>query len=125
MIGIVRIVERVVLRSLRKRTARIRAEATRLVADFGLGAHSEARRRERDANDLETAQLWTRVALALARVRGARPDGSAGARTARDAEVIRFLESYWPQSSSQPAELSQLEILRRIASDPSAMTETL
>jgi hypothetical protein len=125
MIRIVQIVERVVLRSRRKRMARIRAEAARLVADFGLGAHSEARRRERDANDLETAQLWTRVALALARRRGARPDGFAGARTARDAEVIRFLESYWPQPSSQPAELSQLEVLRRIASDPSAMTETL
>jgi hypothetical protein len=37
---------------------------------------------------------------------------------AMDADVIRSLESYWPQSPSQPPELSQLEELRRIASDP-------
>lgn len=104
-----------------ERTARIRAEANRLVGDFGLDAYLEARRRERDANDLKTARLWSRVALALARGTGRR---AAGARMARDAEVIRFLESYWPQSPSRSPELSQLEVLRRIASDPLALMET-
>ncbi len=37
---------------------------------------------------------------------------------AMDADCIRFLETYWPQSPSQPAELSELEELRRIASNP-------
>jgi len=35
-----------------------------------------------------------------------------------DDDFIRFLESYWPQSPTQPPELSQLEELRRIASHP-------
>jgi hypothetical protein len=78
VIGIVEIVDRVMLRS--ERRERIRAEANRLVGDFGLDADSQARGRGRDANDLETARLWSRVALALARATGRRA-GEAGGRS--------------------------------------------
>ncbi len=39
-------------------------------------------------------------------------------RIAKDADCIRFFAAYWPASSPPIPELSQLEQLRRIASDP-------
>ncbi len=118
MFGIAELVDRLILRSRREPTAWIRAEANKLVGDFGLDAYFEARRREREANDLEAARFWSRVALILAKATDKRLNSDARIRMAVDADCIRFLESYWPQSPSQPPELSQFEALRRIASDP-------
>ena len=73
MIRFAEMVDRMICRSRKDEKAWIEAEANRLVSDFGLDAYSEARRRERDANDLETARLWTRVALALAKRTDKRP----------------------------------------------------
>jgi hypothetical protein len=46
---------------------RIRAAAGALMDEFGDDAYSEARRRERKANREETAGVWRRVALVVAR----------------------------------------------------------
>ena len=40
-------------------------------------------------------------------------------RVAKDADCIMFFDSYWPQSSPPISGLSQLEVLRGIALDPS------
>jgi hypothetical protein len=50
-----------------ERTERIRAVAGALMTEFGAEAYAEARRREREANSLETAGDWRRVALVVAR----------------------------------------------------------
>ena len=46
---------------------RIRAAAGALMDEFGDEAYSEARRRERQANQDEMAGVWRRVALVVAR----------------------------------------------------------
>ncbi len=48
-------------------TERIRAAAGALMDEFGDGAYAEARRRERQAKLDETAGIWRRVALVVAR----------------------------------------------------------
>jgi hypothetical protein len=48
-------------------TERIRAAAGALMDEFGDGAYAEARRRERQAKRDETAGIWRRVALVVAR----------------------------------------------------------
>jgi hypothetical protein len=50
-----------------ERTERIRAAAGALMDEFGDEAYAEARRRERQAKRDETAGVWRRVALVVAR----------------------------------------------------------
>jgi hypothetical protein len=50
----------------------IEAEADAFIRDFGVGAHSVARRWERETHSLMMARVWNRVALAVARKMGKR-----------------------------------------------------
>lgn len=43
---------------------------------------------------------------------------SESERMAKDADCIRFFETYWPHPSASVSGLSQFEQLRRIALDP-------
>ena len=118
MIGIGEILDRAIPGARQDRRTEFDAQADRLAGDFGHGAYSEAGPGQLEESDLERSRLLSRVACALAK----RMDKRAQARMAMDADVIRFLEAYWPQSPSQLPELSQLEELRRIAADPLAAT---
>jgi hypothetical protein len=50
----------------------IEAEADAFICDFGVQAHSVARRWERETDSLIMARVWNRVALIVARSRSAR-----------------------------------------------------
>ena len=51
----------------RERLKRIEAEADTLIQHLGVEASAEARRQEREANDLAMAWYWNAVALAVVR----------------------------------------------------------
>jgi hypothetical protein len=51
----------------RKWIQQIEAEADAVIRDFGVEAHSVARRWERETDSLMMARVWKRVALAVAR----------------------------------------------------------
>ena len=50
----------------------IEAEADAFIRDFGVQAHSVARRWEGETDSLMMARVWSRVALAVARMTGKR-----------------------------------------------------
>jgi hypothetical protein len=51
------------------------AGAAALIREFGVGAYSEARRREREASSEAIASDWSRVAMKVARLAGGLIDG--------------------------------------------------
>jgi hypothetical protein len=83
----------------RARIEHIDAEAEALIGCFGIGAYSEARRRELEASSDAIAAGWGRVALAIARKaegparmpNPAPPQSTAKSRAKRTMVLLRSL----------------------------------
>jgi hypothetical protein len=83
----------------RGRLKRIEAEADTPIQHLGVEAYAEARRQEREANDLATGWYWNAVALAVVRKTSKRVGFDLAARTAAD-DFVRVLEAV--RSSPHP-----------------------
>ena len=99
----------------RARIERTDAEADSLIRDHGLGAYSEARRRERTADDEATAEHWRRVALAIARSVGKRIGFDTSSRMAMNAVFAPDREPGARDTRLLP-EVVPLDELKRILS---------
>ena len=92
----------------RERLKRIEAEADTLIQHLGVEASAEARRQEREANDLAMAWYWNAVALAVVRKTSKRV-GFAAARMAVDdfMRVLETLRSSPHQPLQEPGQMTK------------------
>jgi hypothetical protein len=81
------------LRRRRENFELVEAEADASIDELGFMAYSEARLREREANDLAESRYWNLVALAIARKMGKRMGLDTATRMATSADFARPLET--------------------------------
>jgi hypothetical protein len=94
----------------RERLKRIEAEADTLIQHLGVEASSaEARRQEREANDLAMAWCWNAVALAVVRKTSKRVGFDPAARMAEDdfMRVLETLRSSPHQPVQEPGQMTE------------------
>jgi|SRR5208337_229704 len=93
----------------RERLKRIEAEADTLIQHLGVEASAEARRQEREANDLAMAWYWNAVALAVVRKTSKRVGFDPAARMAADdfMRVLETLRSSPHQPLQEPGQMTE------------------
>ncbi len=102
------------LRSRRERAERIDAKAKALIRAFGADAYSEARHRERQADNEAMAREWGRVALAVARLTGKRVGFDTATRMTMDADFTSDPKAGHSPSVLSSPEGEQIDELKRI-----------
>lgn len=79
------------------------ADAKALIAEHGDSAYADARRRERNALDVEDAARWRRAAIAIAKHTGRRIGLDTTTRMAEDADVAARPDVARVPRSAQPS----------------------
>jgi hypothetical protein len=104
------------LRRRREKAERIDAKVKALTRAFGVDAHNEARRRQREAESVEAAQEWRAVARAIARKTGRRVGLDTATRMAMDADFSTARQGDGQRTDPHFLGMDQLDELRRIIS---------